>query len=706
MARQKGTANFSGTLEVLAGGPIDSRTVVPTKADLTIATNFPYAYVGMETYVTAENKKYRLINADVTQASSWEEVGSGSEITVDDEMSSSSTNPVQNKVITAALGNKVDAVSGKGLSANDYTDGDKAIVGGVTTALAGKVNTSAVGTANGVAELDNAGKVPSSQLPSYVDDVIEGYAKIVNPPRLGAVIAKLNTLAGSTINAGTYESGNAYNSIITKNANGKFNIYGIYANDHPFNTLIEFHGTASNFSIKNVSGEPCQTFQFMPENMNSNGTITNMSQGAIQDDHSWTGFDGSQGIWINTVTPIDISDFSGSLVNLDIPYVIAFYSDTSFTQAITPESGKIYVDLITDTSYRWSGTTYIAIGGSLVLGETSGSAYPGDKGKKATDSIGDLTQLETTNKSDLVSAINEVLENGGGEGQTIQYKVMPTASEELYGSKAIYQYIGETNANYTKGYFYKCSLDESNPSYGIATPAMTSNTAPSGTCSASSLNVDYEPAYMAFNQSNSGYPWICSNSDSSPWIKYEFPSGTTKHIRKIKVWNTNTDSWYPSSFKLQGSNDGTNWTDIKTCTLTNLAAGALNEFDIPENDYYNKFRLVLTKALQYAGFQRIDLMEITGGSYYWEQINVQPGSSGGDGTYLEKSITLSTSAATTVTFTDNSITNDSLYQVFTSIYGFEPTTVLISGTTCSISFPPYTSAASMTVGLLIKSKGV
>lgn len=37
-----------------------------------------------------------------------------------------------------ALDNKVDKVNGKGLSTNDYTDTDKAIVDGVTTALAGK----------------------------------------------------------------------------------------------------------------------------------------------------------------------------------------------------------------------------------------------------------------------------------------------------------------------------------------------------------------------------------------------------------------------------------------------------------------------------------------------------------------------------------------------------------------------------------------
>ena len=48
--------------------------------------------------------------------------------TVDDAMSSSSENPVQNKVITAALDNKVDKVEGKGLSTNDYTNEDKASV--------------------------------------------------------------------------------------------------------------------------------------------------------------------------------------------------------------------------------------------------------------------------------------------------------------------------------------------------------------------------------------------------------------------------------------------------------------------------------------------------------------------------------------------------------------------------------------------------
>lgn len=44
---------------------------------------------------------------------------------VDDKISTTSTNPIQNKIITAELNKKVNAVSGKGLSTNDYTTAEK-----------------------------------------------------------------------------------------------------------------------------------------------------------------------------------------------------------------------------------------------------------------------------------------------------------------------------------------------------------------------------------------------------------------------------------------------------------------------------------------------------------------------------------------------------------------------------------------------------
>jgi len=56
----------------------------------------------------------------------------------------------------------------------------------------------------------------------------------------------------------------------------------------------------------------------------------------------------------------------------------------------TGETGKIYVALDTNLTYRWSGTTYVEISPSLALGETSSTAYAGDKGaanKAALDSL-------------------------------------------------------------------------------------------------------------------------------------------------------------------------------------------------------------------------------------------------------------------------------------------------------------------------------
>ena len=49
----------------------------------------------------------------------------------------------------------------------------------------------------------------------------------------------------------------------------------------------------------------------------------------------------------------------------------------------TGESGKVYVAQDTNKTYRWSGSAYVEISGGIVLGETSSTAYRGDRGKTA-----------------------------------------------------------------------------------------------------------------------------------------------------------------------------------------------------------------------------------------------------------------------------------------------------------------------------------
>lgn len=51
------------------------------------------------------------------------------------------------------------------------------------------------------------------------------------------------------------------------------------------------------------------------------------------------------------------------------------------------EEGKIYVAKDTNLTYRWGGSTYVEIGQSIALGETSETAYPGDKGKQLSEDL-------------------------------------------------------------------------------------------------------------------------------------------------------------------------------------------------------------------------------------------------------------------------------------------------------------------------------
>lgn len=102
---------------------------------------------------------------------------------------------------------------------------------------------------------------------------------------------------------------------------------------------------------------------------------------------------------------------------------------------------------------------------------------------------------------------------------------------------------------------------------GGQVPSMTSDTAPSGVVSAESIYSSSYPAYAAFNGSLTNNGW-CPNSSATvnnTWIQYEFP--TAKVINTLAVLQ-----YFPSgsqityykkvTFKIQGSNDGTTFTDL------------------------------------------------------------------------------------------------------------------------------------------------
>ena len=77
----------------------------------------------------------------------------------------------------------------------------------------------------------------------------------------------------------------------------------------------------------------------------------------------------------------------------------------------TGESGKIYIVQDTNLTYRWSGTDYVEISKSLALGETSSTAYPGDKGKATTDKLNRIPNKLITDTVDVNQSTTEAVLN-------------------------------------------------------------------------------------------------------------------------------------------------------------------------------------------------------------------------------------------------------------------------------------------------------
>lgn len=265
--RVNGNFNFPINFEPTGQMILDARLTVPTRSDLTTAyTEKKNYYPKMVVTVEDENALYMLTGSDPSQAASWTRLDAGAttEVTVENVLTSSSAT----NALSAAMGKKLNdekvakttTVNGKPLSSNVtitstniINENDPSRQQTVTEALKSLsdnfsyyIPTAKIGQASGVAGLDSTGKVPSAQLPSYVDDVLE------------------------------------------------------------YNNRASFPGTG--------------------------------------------------------------------------------------------ESGKIYIAKDTNLTYRWSGSTYVEIGQSLALGETSSTAYAGDKGKQNADNITKIIDRVGNNK--------------------------------------------------------------------------------------------------------------------------------------------------------------------------------------------------------------------------------------------------------------------------------------------------------------------
>ena len=130
-------------------------------------------------------------------------------IDVDSEISSTSENPVQNKVIKSALDDKVDKVSGKGLSTNDYTTAEKDKLSGIASGAEVNVQSDWNQTDTTADDyIKNKPDIPAMQLQSdwnQTDTTAKDYIK--NKPTLGTAAAKDSTNSVTENSTDLVESG-------------------------------------------------------------------------------------------------------------------------------------------------------------------------------------------------------------------------------------------------------------------------------------------------------------------------------------------------------------------------------------------------------------------------------------------------------------------------------------------------------------------
>lgn len=155
-------------------------------------------------------------------------------------------------------------------------------------------------------------------------------------------------------------------------------------------------GSAGAVAWANVSGKPT-TFAPSAHNHNdlyyTEAEVDGKLSGKANSSHKHGAGD---------ITSVNATAITGVIASANLPSFVddvlegyygsdgVFYQhlDTStgkYSDAYTGETGKIYVDLNTNKTYRWSGSKYVVVSETIALGETASTAYRGDRGKVAYD---------------------------------------------------------------------------------------------------------------------------------------------------------------------------------------------------------------------------------------------------------------------------------------------------------------------------------
>ena len=354
--------------------------------------------------------------------------------------------------LQTTLDDKVDKVTGKGLSANDYTDDDKTKLSQlhsdasfdytamgealnshktsddhdsryntkteITTALSNKAENSTVNghISNTTSHTNQTEKDAWNAKWNYNEETIKG----VKVNESGNSDTVNNLTVETAVPLGALFTDTVYThpvnhppSIITQDAN---NIFVTYAEKTTWNSKSNFSGSYTD--LTNKPSIPTKTSDITNDSnfitaaeapvqsvAGRTGTVVltktdvglanvdNKSSATIRGEITSTNVTSALGY-----TPLSSTlkgsnnglaelDANGKVPASQLPsYVDDVLEFTNYaTLPVSGEAGKIYITQDTNKTYRWSGSGYAEISPSIALGETSATAYRGDRGKIAYD---------------------------------------------------------------------------------------------------------------------------------------------------------------------------------------------------------------------------------------------------------------------------------------------------------------------------------
>lgn len=246
---------------------------------------------------------------------------SGESVTVDDTLSNTSENPVQNKVVKQAIDNKSD--TGHNHDDRYYTETE---VNNIVDTLNG----------NDVQKIERNG-----------------------------ITFTVTRNDGTTFTFSQQDSD-------TKYSNG---------------TGLNLSGTTFSVKYGTAAGTACQGNDSRLSDSRNAKDVYSWAKAASKPTYTASEVGAIATSAKGTANGVAELDSSGKVPSSQLPSyvddVLEYDSQSNFPS--TGETGKIYIAKDTNKSYRWTGSAYSQIKGDLALGETSSTAYRGDRGKTAYD---------------------------------------------------------------------------------------------------------------------------------------------------------------------------------------------------------------------------------------------------------------------------------------------------------------------------------